>query len=381
MTGLRAASPTHRLKTLHRVVLPRWLTCVLLTGAFLLTAPVHAVDSEPAELYWTAVGTAAGERWPTSAEAVTANCQRLRAAPPTSISAITRVVRCGERLQAISASRIRVDYTLEADDRTLGVKTLTDSQLTLQRKASCPNRNFPHLRDSDNNRQPPSCWRCSPADLQLQPPRFVGTDTVRWYRNNQCPLEIQPAVANTKVRPVRPPLATGLSGQDEVSFRLLRDAGHGRIAELRFADGRSLLLIGGGEPDAVLLGADASAGSMSLHQGQWRWQRTDGAEYRFAGDSLVFQPAQEKRLRDGRRWQFVWQQMGAGTDPDATPRFRLTAMLDPNGQRYEYRYDRSGKLATVTLQQVGASRRLASHNSQQPPAGGSEQTGFATAEP
>lgn len=332
----------------------------LLCALAVLSPAVSSNDSEVAGVRWSLLGdNSSNDSFDSEQAAVRAGCEQLRKQPPRSVNSVTKIGRCGDNVSATANARnFRVSYTLLAHDKSLDHETRTDSSFLIQRKAWCPSAQYPYLREDDGNRFRYSCWRCPTTELKAQAPRFVDGQHVRWFRPNQCPLDLNPQLAeNGQPLTLRKwssqtlPLATRLTAADHASFRLLRDAPYGRIAEIQLGTGERIFFIGDGSASAVLTAAQPQHGSVQEKDGNWLWLHADKTEYRFGAETDGLRRIDSKRGRDGQLWRYDWQPLTAG-------RWQLNALQDSK-QRYQFRYDRSGKVSSIIMQAAGQRERVA----------------------
>lgn len=351
---------------MRRFLAPRFhfARVAAMAAIMLVSLRVSAGDSEPASIRWSLYGSS--DELATQEAVVRLGCERLSKNPPASVNSVTRVSQCGKTVSVTASARnYNVSYLLQAHDPALDHDTSTASTFLIQRKAVCTSSGYPYLREDDAGRFQYSCWRCPVADLRPQAPRFVAEHTVQWFRTSQCPLQFDQTMEDDGT-PVRKfassaapaiPLANGLSSNDHAAFRLLRDAGYGRLAELRLPSGERLFFVGDGNPDSPLTPELAQHGSLSRSGDDWIWITPDNTQYLFGPNTDGYSKVINKKTRDGRHWRFSWQVAAAKKNPAPLIAMteRLESMIDPSNQSYRYIYDAQGKLASIIMK--GANQR------------------------
>lgn len=144
---------------------------------------------------------------------------------------------------------------------------------------------------------------------------------------------------------------------DDVSFRMLREASFGRIAEIRFGNGGRLLFIGATNTVTTLNSNTWAHGAVRQLGGSWQWTTANGIKYTFGTGGKVV----SKTMPDNKLWQYQWTDLGNGeyrlstiTDPAGRKlrvghdsQGRMVSLTDPANQQYRYEYDAHGNQSAV----------------------------------
>ena len=252
----------------------------------------------------------------------------------------------------------------------------------------CP-AGFPYGPDAKN-----VCWRCPQMGASAnQSPKFINQNTVRWAAGLQCYEDktFGESCKNTASNPIACRTGEKLQTEtdyrgtdgllfarqyrsqplgfneqtsgpdwfwtDDVSFRMLKEASFGRVAEVRFGNGGRLLFIGSTNTVTTLNSNTAAHGTVRLSGGTWQWITANGTKYVFGdGGKLV-----SKTMPNNKLWQYQWTDLGNGeyrlntiTDPAGRKLLvghdeqgRLISLTDPANQQYRYEYDAQGNQSVV----------------------------------
>jgi len=328
------------------------LGCAAVLASLLLTARVsHAADAEAAAIRWSLYDDSS-RNFDQAQEVIDYGCERLRRTPPSVPNAEVRVLQCGAQSGSEASSRqIKIHYTLQVKNFSLDQVTTSKNTFTVLRKPYCPSTQFPYLQEENNAAFRYSCWRCPLSDVSARAPRFISSDKVRWYRNNLCPLDFdlsKPAELQTSFglnlpKPQTLPKAFGFADNDAATLYMLRESAYGRVALLQLPSGQPLLFLGDESTDE-LTPDNSKNGVLQRDGNDWRWLSGDRTEYRFAMQSDSTFKISHKKVADGRRWQFFWQNISTASND-----WRMESVLDPLKQRYQFQYSKQGRLIGLAV--------------------------------
>lgn len=326
---------------------------------------VLAADAEAAAYRWSLYDEAQ-RSFDELQQAIDYGCERLRKAPPSVTNAQVRVLQCGAQANSELTSRqIKIHYTLKIKNMSLDQESLSKNTFSILRKPYCPSSSHPYLQEENESLFRYSCWRCPMSDVAARPPRFLSAQKVRWYRNNLCPVdydltkpvELQVLAGMTITTPQALPKAFGFGDYDASSLYVLRDTSYGQVLLLHLPTGQQILFVGDGV-DNTLHSENDKAGQLQWLNNTWVWKANNRTEYQFALQAENVYKAVNKKIPDGRRWQFRWQTF---TLANMINDWRMEQVVDPAKQQYLFQYSKQGKLMGMAVQgaKANAGQRLA----------------------